>query len=75
VLADLGYFAFPWFDDLTDRRSWYVSRLRLTTSDAVPHTSYRDGETFDGVVWLGAYRADRAKHAVRLVQFRHGGTR
>jgi hypothetical protein len=27
-------------------------------------------ETFDGLVFLGAYRADRAKHAVRLVIFR-----
>ena len=26
----------------------------------------------DGLVWLGAHRADRAKHAVRLVQFRVG---
>jgi len=30
------------------------------------------GETFDGIVWLGKHRADRAKHAVRLVQFRVG---
>jgi hypothetical protein len=26
------------------------------------------------LVWLGAYRADRAAHPVRLVQFRHGAT-
>ena len=26
------------------------------------------------VVWLGAYPADRSKHAVRLVQFRVRGT-
>jgi hypothetical protein len=74
VLADLGYFAFPWFDDLTDRGYWYVSRLRAKTSHEAIHTFYQAGETFDGVVWLGAYRADRARHAVRLVQFRQGGT-
>jgi Transposase DDE domain len=38
----------------------------------VRHTFYQVGETFDGVVWLGAHRADRAAHAVRLVQFRAG---
>ena len=27
VLADLGYFGFQWFDDLTDAGQWWVSRL------------------------------------------------
>jgi hypothetical protein len=73
VLADLGYFGFHWFDDLTDREFWWVSRLRAKTSSVVIHAFYDRGGTFDGLVWLGAYRADRAKHAVRLVRFRHGG--
>jgi hypothetical protein len=74
LLADLGYFGFQWFDDLTDRGFWWVSKLRGKTSYEVLHTFYQQGETFDGIVWLGKYRADRAKHAVRLVQFRHGAT-
>jgi hypothetical protein len=73
ILADLQYFAFPWFDDLTDAGYHWVSRYRSKTSYAVLHAYYRDGDTFDGLVWLGAHRADRAKHAVRLVQFRHRG--
>ncbi|MCA1684278.1 MAG: transposase, partial [Actinobacteria bacterium] len=73
VLADLGYFGFAWFDDLTDRGFWWVSRLRAKTSYTVLHAHYRRGDTLDAIVWLGAHRADRAKHAVRLVQFRHGG--
>ena len=73
ILADLGYFGFRWFDDLTDRGFWWVSRLREKTSLEVLHVHYRRDETLDAVVWLGAYRADRAKHAVRLVQFRQGG--
>lgn len=72
IVADLGYFGFQWFDDLTDAGYWWVSRLRAGTSYAVIHTYYQDGETFDGLVWLGKHRADRAKHAVRLVQFRVG---
>lgn len=72
IVADLGYFGFQWFDDLTDAGYWWVSRLRAGTSYAVIHTSYQDGETFDGIVWLGKHRADRAKHAVRLVRFRVG---
>ena len=74
VLADLGYFGFTWFDDLTDRGFWWVSKLRAKTSFEVLHVHYHRDDTLDAVVWLGAYRADRAKHAVRLVQFRHGRT-
>lgn len=73
VLADLGYFGFAWFDDLTDASFRWVSRLRAKTSYQVIHTFYQVDETFDGLVWLGAYPADRAAHAVRLVQFRAKG--
>lgn len=73
VLADLQYFAFPWFDELTEAGYHWVSRYRAKTSYEVLHTYYQEGDTFDGLVWLGAYRADRAKHAVRLVQYRHHG--
>lgn len=74
VLADMGYFGFKWFDDMTDSGYWWISRLRARTSYEVIHTYYQDGDTFDGLVWLGAYRADRAAHAVRLVTFRRGRT-
>jgi hypothetical protein len=74
ILADLGYFAFAWFDDLVDLGFHFVSRLRNKTSYKVLHTYYSLGDTFDGIVQLGAYRADRTAHAVRLVTFRQGGT-
>jgi hypothetical protein len=74
ILADLGYFGFAWFDALTDAGRWWVSRLRSKTSYTVLHTFYQGGETLDALIWLGAHRADRAKHAARLVQFRHGAT-
>ena len=72
VLADLGYFGFAWFDWLTDRKMYWLSRLRKKTSYKEIHVYYRRGEIFDGIVWLGAYRSDRARHAVRLVTFRQG---
>ena len=72
ILADLGYFRFPWFDELTDRGFWWISRMRTHTSYRVEHTFLQHGDTFDGLVWLGAYRADRAAHLVRLVQYRRG---
>jgi hypothetical protein len=72
ILADLGYFSFAWFDYLTDQGYWWISRLRERTSYRIVHICYQHGETLDALIWLGAYRADRAAHQVRLVQFRQG---
>ena len=74
ILADLGYFGFAWLDHLTDQGYYWISRLRAKTSYEVLHVYYQSADIFDGVVWLGAYRADRAAHAVRLVQFEVSGT-
>lgn len=74
ILADLGYFGFEWFDDLTEAGYLWVSRLRAKTSYVVAHVFVQDDTLFDGLVWLGAHRADRAKHLVRLVRFRTGTT-
>lgn len=72
VLCDLGYFGFPWFDDLTTAGHWWISRLRDKTSTIHVHTFYAHGQVRDELVWLGAYRADKARYLVRMVQFPHG---
>lgn len=72
VLCDLGYFGFAWFDDLTEAGQWWLSRLREKTSTIRVHTYYEQGEVLDALVWLGAYRADRARYLVRVVQVPHG---
>jgi len=72
VLADLGYFCFHWFDELTDLGYSWISRVKENTSVVVLHTYYEAGETFDRLVWLGAWNI-KGKYAVRQVQFRQGG--
>lgn len=72
VLVDRGYFAFQFFDDLSDQGLWWVTRWREKTSYTVIQTFAQHGDTFDGLVWLGAHRSDRAAHPVRLIQFRLG---
>jgi DDE family transposase len=72
VLADLGYFSFRWFDELTDLGYSWISRVKENTSVVVLHTYYQAGETFDRLVWLGAWNL-KGKYAVRQVQFRQGG--
>lgn len=75
ILADLGFFSFKWFDSLTDRKYFWISRFRVGTSYEVKHTFYQDEKASDQLIWLGKYRADRARHAVRLVEFLVGGIR
>ncbi len=69
VLFDLGYYCFKWFDDLTALGFWYVSRIRHNSAMRVLHCFYEQGETFDGIVFLGSKKGPRPKHAVRLVRF------
>lgn len=75
ILADLGFFCFRWFDALTDQGYFWISRVREGTSWEVKHVFYQDGDVSDKLIWLGKYRADRARHAVRLVEFSVGGMR
>lgn len=74
ILMDMGFFSFEWFDQLTSQGYFWISRVRQKTSLKTEHTYYHRGETFDGLVWLGAFRADRARYLVRLVTFQVGQT-
>jgi Transposase DDE domain len=75
ILADLGYFSFPWFDYLTQQGYWWVSRLKERTSYQIKEVLAYDDQhgILDAIVWLGKYRADQAGNAVRLVLFSSGG--
>jgi hypothetical protein len=73
-LFDKGYFSFPLFDSLTECGYSWVTRQREKTSYEITHVFYDDGKTRDALVWLGAHRADKAKHLVRLVEFEIGKT-
>ena len=77
ILADLGYFSFPWFDYLTGQGYFWVSRLKDSVSYDLKEVFAYDDATglLDAIIWLGTYRANRAAHAVRLVCFTVDGTR
>ena len=76
LLFDLGYFSFAWFDHLTDTERYFVSRLRAQTSYETVQVLFqgsRQGvEVRDSWIYLGAYRADRAAHPLRLVEVKRG---
>jgi IS4 transposase len=69
---DLGFYAFRWFDTWTQAGIHFVSRQRQKVSCQVLHVLY-DGpagsvQLRDRLVYLGAYRADRAGQPVRLIE-------
>ena len=72
ILADLGYFGFAWFDQLSELGYSWISRVKSCTTMVVLHTYYQAGDTFDRLVWLGAGQT-HGKYVVRQVQFRQGG--
>jgi hypothetical protein len=73
LLFDRGYLSFPWFDELTGRHLWWISRYANHASMQMRHILYQGEGVLDAIVCLGKYRADRAKYPVRLVQFYHQG--
>ena len=73
LLFDRGYLSFAWFDELTERRLWWISRYANRASCQVRHILYQGDGVLDAIVWLGRHRADRARYRVRLVQFYHRG--
>jgi hypothetical protein len=72
LLFDLGYFSFPWLDELAQAGYWYISRLRAKTRYQVLHILYQADGVFDALVYLGVHSSDRAGQVVRLVCFRLG---
>lgn len=72
LLFDLGYFSFPFFDYLTERGFYWISRYREKTSYQLIHVYYRHHEILDALVWLGSSHGPRAGSAVRLVRFGDG---
>ena len=71
LLFDLGYFSFGFFDTLTQRKLWWVSRYRENTSYCIAHEFYRHRAVLDALVWLGTGQK-QARHLVRLVRLTDG---
>ena len=68
LVVDLGYFAFGFFDALTTRGCWFVTRMREKTSYRVLKTLVNRPHVRDQVVQMGLYRSNPCVHAVRLIE-------
>jgi hypothetical protein len=72
LLFDLGYFSFPFFDYLSERGYYWISRYREKTRYELLHVYYQHGVLLDALVWLGSPNGPHAARAVRLVRFGDG---
>jgi hypothetical protein len=53
LLFDRGYLSFPWFDELSERKLWWISRYANHASLQVRHILYQGDGVLDAIVWLG----------------------
>jgi hypothetical protein len=68
VVFDLGYFAFPWFDALTQSQVSFVTRLRAKTSYQVKQSLRHHPQLRDQIVLMGSYRSNPSRYPVRLIE-------
>lgn len=76
VVIDRGYLSFKLYDDITDGHRFCVTRLSDTITFTTTHVLTETDRVTDVLGFLGSYRADRSKHAYRLMTIRTAmGTR
>lgn len=72
LFADVGYDGFEWFDSLTEQGDRWIARVKVRTSVVIVPTYSEGGDTFDRLVWLGAWNT-HGKQVVRQIHVRQGG--
>lgn len=68
LVFDLGYFSFDFFDALTERGAYFVTRLREKISFRVEAVLVETPQLRQRIVHLGCYRSNPSQHSVRLVE-------
>lgn len=67
LVFDLGFFKFPWFDQFTQQRKYFVTRQREKTVARVTKTLSSGPRYRDELIQLGQYRSNPCRHPVRMV--------
>jgi hypothetical protein len=74
LVFDLGFFKFLWFDQFSEQKKYFVTRLREKTAYKVVKT-FSTGERYrDELVKLGQYRSNPCHHPLRCVSILWGTT-
>lgn len=74
MIFDLGFFKFRWFDEFTEQKKFFVTRLREKTAYQVKKTLSTRLYYQDEIIQMGLYRSNRCHQPVRLVSVLWGKT-
>ena len=73
LVFDAGYYAFAFFDWLTDHGVGFLTRARADAAFEVERVLYRSPTARDRIIHLGQYRSNRCARLARLVEVQVGG--
>jgi len=74
LLIDRGFYAFPFFDYLSERGLGFITRARSNLAFSVQTVLYESAQVRDRVIAVGQYRSNPARYPLRLVAVQVGGT-
>lgn len=72
VVLDAGYWAYAFFDWLTDHGCAFVIRARSVRAETVVRTLQEAPHVRDRIVRLGRYRSNPCTHPVRIIEIQVG---
>jgi hypothetical protein len=73
LVMDAAYYAFPFFDWLTEQGCGFVIRARTVRAETVVQVLHESAQIRDRIVQMGLYRSNPCIHLVRLVEVKVGG--
>lgn len=74
LLVDMGFFAFPWFDAMSEACKFFLTRLKQKVRYEVVRELSSNPYYRDEIIRLGVYRDSPCIHPVRLVSVLWGKT-
>jgi hypothetical protein len=74
IVMDAGYWAFAWFDWLTDHECGFVIRARSVRAETLVSVLHESASVRDRLVEFGRYRSNPCRHPVRVVEVKIGTT-
>lgn len=74
LIFDLGFFSFKWFDNFSEERKYFVTRLRSKTAYKARRVLSQGSHYRDKIIKMGLYRSNPCHHEVRLVEVLWGKT-
>jgi hypothetical protein len=74
VVFDKGFYAFPFFDWLTDQGVSFITRARSLAAFQVQEELLMSPQRRERIIALGKYRSNPCRHPVRLIEVCVGGT-